>query len=905
MCPFRLSSNKFLGFLGVLLLYAGAYGQHWQRETVTVDWDPTDPRRVYVHQIFYPERPVEDTLRFYHWLHSYTDIHSSLAGVLAGRYRLDFHFSSEKQRAYFRLDSLSEGAEWHREGDLVYIVPGRPLHKLEIFYTVRWPLRKFTGIGYDKATGYDLREWLLQPVGRMGGRSLAYQNMDLSDRPAVRIPVQIIFNHPPSGVYWQSTAKVDSTGGQWIFTDTTTRIYLAGRYRPFKIYRSGNRQWIVGPEIWQQYSVLEWATAIDRIESALPARLLPSKILVTSTDLRRFPVYDIEGLPVIKPFPRDFSFQVSLFYQTVRQALGRLPRDYRRHYGFWSGLEQWYVMRFVDKYFPEMRMTGAPVQWPVVRSYRLFQVPYKYKYYYSYRYIAGMNYDQALRLPADSLSNFNLRIGTPSKSALGWDFLNAYAGNRSLESVLEDFYSLGPGLTPVRFDSIWHAHQLPSIDFMWDDFYRTARKIDFKWKNLRHAGGDSLRIVNKTGVRFPVYVEGIERPLLFNGRDTTIARVPGARPLRMNTPLLYPELYKYDNTVPRWKKPLRIRFWQDMEAPFSRQLFINPDLNYNLYDGWLLGLGINNKTFLDKPFTWQVRPFYGTRSHMLTGQAQFRYIRRVVKPYRFGWSMGGYVKTFHYDFDKLYRSGALYATLSFKDRRARFMKGQDWNVEWLHVDKQTDHPDETSRYDIALLRHRWQLRGLLKRYRLESEIQWHKQFVKIQADFRWRAFIDKYRQWEWRLFAGWMPYNRTTTDYFSFSLSRPVDYLFKYHYYGRSETSGLFAQQYIYADGAFKVFYPESSADRWMLVNNMYIGLYKRFNWFVDFGWMASRGRTPVFHYDTGLRVYLVPDYFELYFPVYSDLGPIPFDRNYWQYIRVMFVLDLPGLFKMFSRSWY
>ena len=184
-------------------------------------------------------------------------------------------------------------------------------------------------------------------------------------------------------------------------------------------------------------------------------------------------------------------------------------------------------------------------------------------------------------------------------------------------------------------------------------------------------------------------------------------------------------------------------------------------------------------------------------------------------------------------------------------------------------------------------------------------MEFHPLFFKISGEYKFRTFLDKFRQLEFRIFAGWMPYNQTQTDYFSFALSRPTDYLFKYNYYGRSETSGLFYQQYIYAEGGFKVFYDHQYANEAILVNNINLGLYKRFNFFLDYGWIKNRNQAFSFHYDGGIRYYLVPDYFEFYFPLFSDQGWIKLDKHYFSKIRIMFVFDLPRLFKLISRSWY
>jgi hypothetical protein len=39
---------------------------------------------------------------------------------------------------------------------------------------------------------------------------------------------------------------------------------------------------------------------------------------------------------------------------------------------------------------------------------------------------------------------------------------------------------------------------------------------------------------------------------------------------------------------------------------------------------------------------------------------------------------------------------------------------------------------------------------------------------------------------------------------FSYAADRPTDYLFDYNYLGRSESTGLYSQQFILAEGGFK-----------------------------------------------------------------------------------------------------
>jgi hypothetical protein len=64
--------------------------------------------------------------------------------------------------------------------------------------------------------------------------------------------------------------------------------------------------------------------------------------------------------------------------------------------------------------------------------------------------------------------------------------------------------------------------------------------------------------------------------------------------------------------------------------------------------------------------------------------------------------------------------------------------------------------------------------------------------------------FENNRQLNLRFYAGSFLYNKTASDFFSYAADRPTDYLFDYNYLGRSESTGLYSQQFILAEGGFK-----------------------------------------------------------------------------------------------------
>ena len=72
-----------------------------------------------------------------------------------------------------------------------------------------------------------------------------------------------------------------------------------------------------------------------------------------------------------------------------------------------------------------------------------------------------------------------------------------------------------------------------------------------------------------------------------------------------------------------------------------------------------------------------------------------------------------------------------------------------------------------------------------------------------------------------------------------------------------------------------------------------------------DLGWINNKNQGTEVVYDSGIRLSLVEDYFELFFPVYSNLGWEIAQPRYDQKIRFIVTLDLKTLFGLFTRKWY
>ena len=197
--------------------------------------------------------------------------------------------------------------------------------------------------------------------------------------------------------------------------------------------------------------------------------------------------------------------------------------------------------------------------------------------------------------------------------------------------------------------------------------------------------------------------------------------------------------------------------------------------------------------------------------------------------------------------------------------------------------------------------------GLINYSKWFTDFQLSKDFGKLSFNFEYRKLFESNRQLNIRFFAGTFLYNNNpiNNDFFSFALDRPTDYLFDYNYLGRSESSGIFSQQLIIAEGGFKSKLDIPFANQWISTFNLSTTLWKYVQTYGDIGLVKNKHQNPKFVYDSGIRVNLITDYFEVYFPIYSNLGWEIGQPNYDEKIRFIFTLDPQALLGLFRRRWY
>ncbi|HET8810895.1 MAG TPA: metalloprotease [Flavobacteriaceae bacterium] len=896
----------------------------------------------------------ENTLNFIYlndWAHSFSSKNTPLAERFAEDYQRNFHFAKPEERGSTTIDFInSENQElvWARttgHPDIVRVKLKKPLPpgktvELYLQYVVKIPADKFTRYGHenlsDRQAGgnFKLRYWFLSPAVYSDGWQ-TYSNKNLGDLFVPKTNFKISINVPAD---YQVVSPLNMKSAEYrtlrktILLEgknrTDTRLYLLKKNLP-PFERINTNQFQVITNLKDGKLALGMKQfLVGRIAIFLEKRLgkYPfEKILITQEDYLENPVYGLNQLPsFIRPFPDGFQYDIKQLKTITSTYLeNTLLLNPRTEKWIIDAIQIKLMMDYVDRYYPDMKLLGSLADFFAIEWFHAADLEFNDQYAFLFMHMARMNLDQALSTPQDSLIKFNENISNTYKAGVGLNYLENFLENdETIQKSIKEFYQkyrLEP-ISASDFEQTLKKNARKNIAWFFQDYVGTNKKIDFTIDDVRKTE-DSLYVTikNKTEANVPIPLYGlsdgkvVSKKWVENVGEKKTVQIPRKNIDRvgLNYEQIVPEFNQRDNyhrVTTLFNKPFQFRLLLDAQDPRYNQAFLIPEFSYNLYDGIAIGPKLHNKTLLRKNFNYDISPKFGFKSRSLIGSLsiynidQYKNQKLHAITYGFGGTRYSYAK------DLYYYKLTPFLTLSFRNPNLRNNEAQSLSLRSVNVirdegiEKLQDDPD----YSVFNIRYGYSNQNMVDYFTATADYQVAKEFSKFAVTATYRKLFRNNRQINLRLFAGTFIFNESReTDFFSFALDRPSDYLFDYNYYGRSESSGLFSQQFIRAEGGFKSQLQPAYANQWITTLNASTNLWKWIYVYGDVGLVKNTGVSPQFVYDSGIRMSFVQDYFELFFPVYSNLGWEIDQPNYDQKIRFIVSLDISTLIKLFTREWY
>jgi hypothetical protein len=888
-----------------------------------------------------------DSIVLNDWNNAFSNKNTPLAKRFSDEFYRGFHLANAAERGNTTilslLDSDDMALEWERtekNPDFIVIklkqrlMPNEKVD-LHINYIVKIPSDKFTHYGFDENGGMNLKNWFLSPARFENHTFTKYNNFNLDDIANASADYEVSIKVPKT---YSITTDLNSVSKD--LTSPEFEVYsFSGNNRTdfnlfiekqnsFISYENGSVE-ILSNLKNKKLNDIQKAIIINRVvtfASAFIGKYPHEKITISQTDYDRNPFYGLNQLPsFISPFSDEFVFEITFLKTYLNNYLkNSLRLDPRKDNWIYDGIQIYTMMKYMEENHADQKMLGSLSNMKLFKSYNITNLTFNEQYSYYYMLMARKNLDQPLGDPKNSLIKFNEQIASKYRAGLSLSYLDDYLNHDIVPNSVQEFYELNKKQQAERsdFERILSKNSSKDIDWFFKTIIDSRDIIDYKFSNVSRTK-DSIQfsINNRTGVYAPVPVYGLKK--------NEVVFKTWIEPKSNDSIYVFDRknadkiVLNYDNEVPEynlrnnWKslkslvitnRPIKFNFAKDLEDPFYNQILYIPTLTYNYYDGFTPGIRFHNKTILDKPFTFDINPAYSLKAGTLSGSSSFAlnhyYRNSTLYNVRYSVSQNYY----HYAPDATYLR--LNPMVQFRIREKNFRDNRKQLILLRQVivnREESEFITDNSKPNYSVFNARYvnTKTELVNHLNFMTDVQFSGDFGKLAGEIEYRRLFENNNKLNLRLYAGSFLYNRTNSDYFSFGLDRPTDYLFDYNFLGRSESTGIFSQQYIIAEGGFKSKIEPRYANQWMTTLNASYSLWNWVEAYGDIGFVKNKHEKANFAYDSGIRLNLVPDYFELYFPVYSNNGWEISQPKYNEKIRFVVTFAPKTLVTLFTRKWF
>ena len=934
--------KKQVYILFFILLYSGFNLAQQNAINVKATLNVEDDKLLIQQEIIYTNTSNQELnhIFLHNWGNSFKDRKTPLSKRFIQDFRKDLYFANKKDIGFSEIKNITINfnnivyKELESKQDILQLFLDKPLKpkettKINVTYILKIPNSKFTGYGkYNN--GYRLRYWYLTPAIYKEGWQIM-SNLNLNDLFEDYTTFNIQFKLPnylniTSSLKQQKTNTAEVYSTYKLYGKNQKDVILdIQRKNTFKKFYTDSHE--IQTDILQDdFNKNLTEVILNRELNFLTSYLgvLPTdKIFIDEVIRKQNPIYGLTQLPsFIRPFSDVFKQDLTLFKVLSKKYLQQtLLINERKDYWLIDGLQNYLMIEYVNKYYPEIKLLGKASNSWFLKRFNISKLQFNEKYPFVYQFTARQFLDQALNTPADSLSNFNRRIVSKYKAGLGFTYLKGFLGEKILNSSIKEFYQNNKlnVTNDSDFKEILTKNTSKDVSWFFKDFIKTNKKIDYTIDKVSETK-DSLKVTlkNKRNITAPIALYGIKnkeikyKEWFTNISDTLSTKLPKGKfdQIALNYENIYPEYNTLDNyyNIKRklFNKPLKFSLIKDVKAPNYNQIFYQPSFGYNFYDGLILGVKLHNKPIIKRNLEFKISPGYATRSKMINGSFSVAYNQFFEETdiYKITYGIAG--NTLQYAPELSYSSLIPYVDIQFKRKSLRDASTENLRAKIVHINKEIS-PLETKtdqdNYNVFSLSYNYINPDIINetRYSFTGEVA--KNFSKISADFRFRKLTTSDTQLDFRVFAGAFFHNKSEGDYFSFGLDRANDYLFELNYYGRSEDSGIFSQQFIITEGGFKSVLPTRFANQYMLSLNSSIGLWRWVEFYNDVAFLKNKNQYLFFGYENGIRLNFIHNIFEIYLPLYSNNGWEVSQEAYPQKIRFTFTGDLGSIYNFFRRG--
>lgn len=806
--------------------------------------------------------------------------------------------------------------------------------QLNLEYSVQIPDAQFTGYGVSK-NDVLLKYFFLVPdyFDTENAQKKHYFNIDETINVDTFYAVD----------FSSSPMKVSSN-----LPEKSPKIFEGKLNKDVEVYLSSEENFKIATFLDGKNYLVEFAYPLSEeeknyLEFYLPLQLkfikekigfLPEKIFISKKSKLK---NDFLGNDDIKFWKFNFKLftnaenidldYISIVSQEVADQI--FVADKNKTHWLTNGLKTYLEIQYLEKFYSQHKLLGN------LPNYKIFGIrPLKYSYIselkltdrYSlpHQYIMAQNFDQKIDENLRYLSNFNEFAVSKFETGSILNFIAEKMGVHYFDDFLKNYLSNYKNTT---IDTKDFLNQMAicsgySSEFL-EEYIQHKNRINFKLKSFKNIDNNiHIKVSKNTSLNIPFKLEtlnesGVKGTYWYdtnNKHDTNTYVIPNdnIKKIIINDQFAFPESnyrdnYLYTKGLFSNSKKIKFKFFSEIPNPEYNEIYVAPKLFWNNYDKFLLGAKFQNKSLIDRPFLYSITPFYSTGTNSLTGSITALYKIQPAESFFRNINLGVMSSYFHYNYNLAYTKLSLSASMLLnKNPRSQISRSivTSYNFFQRDLSPQMIAEKDYKKYNIWNAGFIYSESGIIKDKYLFGNLQLMEDYQKISAESYYRWEYAKNKKLSLRFFGGAFINNKTRNNTFDFGISKVSNYAFSYDLLAQSASSGILSQQFVIAEGGFKSLI-NKTANQYILSTNLDFHAWKMFNIYADMGVYKNKYEPAEFIWDSGIKLKVIPDFLEIYFPIQSSLGFEPGFKDYKSRIRYTLSLNLNSVIGHFRKGWY
>lgn len=524
---------------------------------------------------------------------------------------------------------------------------------------------------------------------------------------------------------------------------------------------------------------------------------------------------------------------------------GILAFNERDHPWLDEGINSYYDHRYNELYYGHSDLQMLPGFITKGSDAQVLDVAYQFQ--------ARRKLDQAPETTSDDFTFLNYFLGAYEKPAQFLRLLEMYLGTEEFDRISRSFYEKWKFKhpQPEDFKAHWQAETGKELNWLFDGMIASNEKMNYKIKGISKGDDFRLTIKNLGKVDAPFPLSGIKNDSIvatqweegFTGKkelsfpagdyDMIVVDEQGYTldVDRRNNNIKTNGLFKTCN-------PLRLKYLAGLEHSKKSTLYWTPIAAWNNYDKTMAGLAIYNTTIPANKFEFVLAPMYAFVTETATGMAGFKYntypnsnaLQRMI----FGVDLRSFNAAYisNHDYYRRYYRAAPYIHIDLKKKASSntyqsiLLKSIILGEEVAEVSTDGTGTYLGNNYENSLINrivYSLENRRVINPYSLDFMLEQQSYTAGIREDHNYlKAAIeaktaytyDSNKNINFRFFAGGFLTNtrrdasgvstRSIRGSLVMTKEGTNDYAYDDLYFGRSDQSGIWAQQVSLREGGFK-----------------------------------------------------------------------------------------------------